>query len=80
MSLPIITFLYIYFFALAIFILGSIFILYHILRFGFNRKLIVFSTGIYLVISLLIILITASYLTKVDWSKSISFDIIPDIF
>lgn len=72
MSIPIITFLFIYFFAIAIFLLGSIFILYHIIRFGFEKKLVYFSSGIFIILSIAILIVSAYYLIQVDWSQSIN--------
>lgn len=73
MSLPISIFLYIYLFALFVFLLGSIFVLYHIIRFGFEKKLVHFSSAIFISVSIIILLISSYYITQINWSTLIDF-------
>lgn len=71
MSITIIIFLYIYFFAIIIFIVGSIFNLYHMLRFGFHGQVPVVSSGVYIAISIIILLVSIYYILQIDWKLSI---------
>lgn len=75
MSLPLIAFLYIYLFFVAVFFLGSIFVVYHILRFGFNRKLVGFIIGLYFAVALLILSLSAYYLLPINWSQTLKVNL-----
>ncbi len=72
MSLPLITFLYLYLFAVAIFILGSFFVLYHIIRFGFDKGLVAFCVILYLLGAIIVLVVSAIYIFQINWSTPIN--------
>ncbi len=67
-----IIFLYAYFIFLVVFTLISIFIFYHIFRFGYKGDFSIPMMSIYMVLSLLVLGITFYYIVVLDWNASLS--------
>lgn len=61
--------LYAYFFFLVFFILISIAILYHILKYGYVGDFSIPMMIIYTILSLIILVITVYYISVLDWTQ-----------
>lgn len=71
MSIPIISFLYLYLAYLLIYALFSFFHIYHLLRFVAPSAMVYFLIILYILLSLVIISATAVFLVNIDWSQTI---------
>ena len=72
MSFPISIFLYIFYAFLFVWALFSLAELYHMLKFGFKTAATFFATFSYLAVSIIILAVTFSYLSGVDWQSEVS--------
>jgi len=71
MSFPLYLLLFIYFLFLILWSFFSLVALYHMLKFGFKNFTTFFTTFIYLVISVLILMISYNYLSQIDWGINV---------
>lgn len=72
MSFPISIFLYFYYAFLFIWLVFSVAMLYHMLKFGFKSPSTFFVTFGYLAVSVIIIVSSFIYISQVDWQSEIS--------
>jgi len=67
MEIPIIIFLYLYLMMVTFFILFSIFLVYHALRFGTATITNLFTMGLFLAVAAGILISSYAYISGVDW-------------
>jgi hypothetical protein len=71
MQIPIIIFLLLYLMMVTFFILFSIFLLYHALRFGVATKTNMLTIVIYLAVSVTFLISSYIYIVQVNWSQNL---------
>lgn len=71
MEIPIFIILIIFLLLAACFVLFSIFLLYHAVRFGVASWANILSLLVYVLVTVLILMASYSYITSVDWSQTI---------
>jgi len=71
MGFPIAIFYYIYLFFVSIFLLFTIFNVYHLVRFGFLTVGNIVIICFYIAVSILILLISWAYIGQIDWQQII---------
>ena len=71
MQIPILIFLYLYLMMVTIFIIFSIFLLYHAFRFGTSTLTNLIIMLIYLAGASIFLIGSYAYLNQVDWSQAI---------
>lgn len=71
MQIPVIIFLYLYLMMMTLFILFSIFLVYHALRFGTATIVNLFTMGLYLAVAAGILISSYIYINGVDWGLMI---------
>ena len=71
MEIPIFIILIVFLLLVACFVLFSIFLLYHAVRFGVASWANVLSLIVYIAVAILILMGSYSYVASVDWSQTI---------
>ncbi len=71
MQIPIIIFLVLYLLVVTLFIVFSIFLVYHALRFGVASRANVVSLAVYLAGVSFLLVLGVIYIWQVDWSQSL---------
>jgi len=71
MGIPLVYFFILYLIVIGIFIIGSVFVVYHALRFGQASTLNKTTMTLYIVISVLLIGLSFLSLSLVDWSQRV---------
>jgi len=71
MEFPLIIFLIVYLVMVTLFVVFSVFLVYHALRFGVATGANVFTLLLYLAVSTGILLWSLGYVAGIDWSSSI---------
>ena len=72
MTFPISIFLYFYFAFLFVWAVFSLAELYHMLKFGFKTAATFFATFGYLAVAIIILAVSFSYISQVDWQSELS--------
>ena len=72
MQIPITIFLLLYLMMVTFFVLFSIFLLYHAVRFGVASRANMVSITVYLIFTFGLLLVSYFYILKVDWSQSLT--------
>ena len=72
MSFPISIFLYLYYAFLLFWAVFSLAALYHMLKFGFKTATTFFVTCGYLAVAIIILAVSFSYISQVDWQSEVS--------
>lgn len=71
MEVPLIFFLILYLFAVGFFLIGSLFVIYHAIRFGQASRVNAATMSIYIVVSVLIVGASLWYANAINWTASI---------
>jgi len=73
MSIPLALLLILYILVVGVFLLFVFFHFYHLIRFAFWNTTGYVVSALYLLVSLAVLLISARYLSTIDWTVNIEF-------
>ena len=71
MVVPIVFFLVLYLLAVGFFLIGSLFVIYHAIRFGQASRVNTITMSLYLIVAVFIIGLSLWYASAIDWSTRI---------
>ena len=57
---------------LAFYVIWSLFLLYHLLRFAPRREAALVGSTVFLVVTVFLLLVSVAYFTRIDWSAPLA--------
>jgi len=67
---------YVYLVMIAVFIIFSLLIIYHQVRFGFFHLVSYIIVGLYVIVAIMILIISWHYISEINWQLPLEFNFI----